>query len=344
MRFAVIGLGSMGRRRVRDLLTLGHEVVGFDNRPDRNRQTQEMFNIATVSDFEQLMPVKPDSVVISTPPDQHLVYYEHSFAAKKPFFSEANILVPRAEWFVQREKQSGVRSYPSATWQFYPLFKILRDQLHEIGLGQVNSVHYHYGGYLPFWHPWENYEDFYAGRSRHTCAAREMVTFDLGWLCWVFGPVKAVSCVQDRCVDWTTDIDDTYFLLLEFESGLKGTLVVEVHQVAPFRVARVACRRHSFFLDIITHELRCYDLATDSWRFIKPPNMRFPGSFDFEQVYFSEIKAFVDAIEGCSDYPKTWSEDRHLSNILYAAEESWRRREWVEVEEADFLYDGLKHC
>ena len=30
MRFLVVGLGSMGRRRIRDLKKLGHETVGYD--------------------------------------------------------------------------------------------------------------------------------------------------------------------------------------------------------------------------------------------------------------------------------------------------------------------------
>jgi predicted dehydrogenase len=340
MRFGVIGLGSMGKRRVRDLLALGHRVVGFDLRLDRNNQAQEMFGITTVPDFEALVSTNPDALVISTPPDQHMMYYERCFAARLPFFSEANILTPRAEWFAKREADSGVRGYPSATWRFYPLFGVLRQQLQEIGLAQVNSVHYHYGGYLPFWHPWEHYEAFYAGRSRHTCAAREMVPFELEWLCWVFGPVKAVCCVQDRRADWTTDIDDTYMLLLEFESGLRGTLIIELHQVAPFRVGRVACREQSFILDMTSHELRRYDLKTDTWRFIKPEAVRSLGSFDFEQVYLAEVKTFVAALEGRCIYPKSWAEDRHLSNVLYAAEESWRRRAWVTITEVEDAYDG----
>jgi predicted dehydrogenase len=340
MRIGVIGFGSMGKRRVRDLLTLGHEIICLDLRPDRRAQAEEMFRVTTAPSFEDLLKAKPETLVISVPPDQHLSYYVNSFTAKLPFFSEANILTPKAEWFAQQEAESGVVGYPSATWQFYPLFKVLREHLEDVGSDKVNTVHYHYGGYLPLWHPWEAYDDFYAGRSRHLCAAREMVPFELEWLRWVFGPVKAVCAIYDRRAEWRTDIDDTYLLLLEFESGLQGTLIVELHQVAPFRIGRVACRQQSFLLDMATHELRRYDLETDSWRFLKPPGIRSLGSFDFEQIYFAEIKSFIDALEGRSIYPKSWAEDRHLSNVLYAAEESWRRRSWVTVTDVENAYDG----
>jgi predicted dehydrogenase len=340
MRFGVIGLGSMGKRRVRDLAILGHEVIGFDIRTDRNKQAREMFGIGTVRGFEELLRKKPDALVISTPPDQHLTYYDRSFAARLPFFSEANILTPTPDWFAAREAKSGVRGYPSGTWKFHPLFSLLRRQLLEIGLDHVNTVHYQYGGYLPLWHPWERYDKFYAGRSRHTGAAREMVPFEMEWLAWLFGPLRAVCAVNSQRAKWSTAIDDSYLMLIEFESGLCGSIMVELHQVAPFRIGRVSCSNHSFTLDLASHELKRYEKATDSWRYFKPPGMRTLGSFDFEQIYMAEIKAFVGSLRGDEAYPKTWSEDRHLSDFLYAAEESWRRREWVAIEEVKGAYDG----
>jgi 3-hydroxyisobutyrate dehydrogenase-like beta-hydroxyacid dehydrogenase len=47
MRVGVLGLGSMGSRRIRDLLSLGHEVRGADRRADRNVRANERFGITT---------------------------------------------------------------------------------------------------------------------------------------------------------------------------------------------------------------------------------------------------------------------------------------------------------
>lgn len=340
MKIGVVGLGSMGKRRVRDLLALGCEVAGFDLRPDRIQETRNMFDLAVASSFEDLLELGPKGLVISVPPDQHLYYYERSYEAKLPFFSEMNVLTPKPEWFARMEAPFGVGSYPSGTWQFYPLFRILRDQLQGIGMNQVSSVHYSYGGYLPFWHPWEHYKDFYAGRSRKTCAAREMVPFELEWLRWIFGRVKAVCCTHGARSEWVTDIDDTYSLMIEFESGLHATVNIELHQVAPFRLARIACKKTSFTLDMAAHELRRYDLESDTWKIMKPPGLRSLGSFNFEQIYLDEMKAFLDALEGRKAYPKSWADDRHLSDVLVAAEASWKRRAWIRVADVAEAYDG----
>jgi hypothetical protein len=47
---------------------------------------------------------------------------------------------------------------------------------------------------------------------------------------------------------------------------------------------------------------------------MKPPGLRSLGSFNFEQVYFDEMRAFI--------------------------EESGKRREWVNVSDVETTYDG----
>lgn len=339
MRFGIIGLGSMGKRRVRDLRAQGHDVFGFDLRSDRMAESERLYGIET-SDSVRALLDRVDAAVVSAPPDQHVALYELCFAAKRPFFSEASIFTPRAEWFAEREQRSGVRGYPSGTWLHYSPLELLRARVQSFGPGAVLSLHHHYGGWLPAWHPWESYEDFYAGR-RPTAAVREMVPFEVEGLVSIAGPVRAVSAMVRRSFAWKTDIDDQSLLLLQFESGLQATLLVELHQASPFRVLRVSCTGHALHLDFARHEVEWYTQETDSWRRLRAPGLRTFGGFNFEDVYASEIAQFAAAVRDDAPAPKSWAEDRHLSNVLFAAEESARRRSLVTIEEAERLYDGL---
>jgi len=94
------------------------------------------------------------------------------------------------------------------------------------------------------------------------------------------------------------------------------------------------------FAYMAAHELRRYDLKADTWKMLKPPGIRSLGSFNFEQVYSDEMRAFVDALRGRKAYPKTWAEDRHLSDVLVAAELSWKERRWINVSDVEKTYDG----
>lgn len=339
MKIGVVGLGSMGKRRVRDLLDLGADVVGFDVRDDRCTQGRDMFGIATRESFAGLLAERPRAIVISTPPDVHARYYELCYEHRLPYFSEANIFTPAAAWFAAREASSGVRGYPSATWKFHPLVEELCRTVQVLGTDRINTVSHQYGGFLPDWHPWERYSDFYAGRKR-TSAAREMVPFELEILMAAFGPVAEVRAIKDQARDWDAELDDTYFILLRFASGLVGNLTIELHQVAPVRTTRVSTADTGLILDMGAQELRTYDKAGDSWRFVKPRALRQNWGFQFEHVYREEIRHFLLALEG-APYPKTWAEDRHLSDVLFAAELSHFSGCAVRIADVETAYDGL---
>jgi predicted dehydrogenase len=336
VRIGVIGLGSMGRRRARDLSALGHSVIGHDLRADREAAAATDFGIAIASGLDALLDDGLDGVVISTPPDEHAALYERALAAGLSFFSEANVLTPRAEWLAAAAATAdpdrpAPRGYASATWRFYPPFVALRA---ELAGREVRSVHHAYAGWLPAWHPWEPYDAFYAGARRGTCAAREMVPFELEWLTWIFGPVAEVSALHGARATWTTDIDDTYLLQLAFASGVVGSLAVELHALAPHRQARISCEGTGYLVDVAAHELRRFDHGSGGWTVLAG------GPLSFEDVYRDEIAAFAAALDG-APYPKAWSEDRHLSDILVAAEESARRGERIVVADVAGAYDGL---
>jgi predicted dehydrogenase len=323
MRLGVVGLGSMGRRRARDLRTLGHEIVGYDDRADRIAACASDFDIEPAKSFDELVAAEPAALVISTPPDQHVTYFDRAAAAGLPFFSEANVLTP------PRSSFESVEGYPSATWRFYPPLRRLK-----ASVGRVLSAHQYYGGYLPLWHPWEDYDSFYAGRARETSAAREMVPFELEWLTWLLGPVEAVTAQHGRLASWRTDIDDTYLLLLEFASGSRGTLIVELHQAARVRQATLSCDDFGYVLDFAENELRRRAADEDDWQVLES------GPVDFEAVYRLEIEAFAAVVDGRGEYPKTWEEERHLSDVLVASETSAARRERVRVADVADSYDG----
>lgn len=342
MKLGVVGLGSMGKRRVRDLLELGAQVVGFDIRPDRNLEAAALFGIVAHDSFDDVMAHDVDAIVISTPPDCHVEYYERCYDARRPFFSEANIFVPSADWFLDRERAAGVRGYPSATWRFHPLVHELHQRIQSLGRRHINSVAHQYGGFLPDWHPWEPYTSFYAGRRR-TSAAREMVPFELEILTHAFGPIERVSAVATQARAWEADFTDSYMLLLQFESGVAGTLTIELHQVAPVRLTRVSCTSSALVLDMSAQQLAIFDQQADRWQYIKPRAIRQNWGFQFEHVYREEMRQFLAALAG-SEYPKTWSDDRHLSDVLYAAELSASTGKAVQVRDISKAYDGIGWC
>ena len=66
MRFLVIGLGSMGKRRVRNLQALGHRnVAGFDPHVDRRNEAADKYGSVVYPDFATAAEAfRPDVLII----------------------------------------------------------------------------------------------------------------------------------------------------------------------------------------------------------------------------------------------------------------------------------------
>lgn len=86
MRVAVIGLGSIGRRHVSNLLALGCDVFGYDRDDVVRSRAHVLFPGADISEWARLDQV--DAVVVASPWDTHLHWAEQVFAQGVPLFIE----------------------------------------------------------------------------------------------------------------------------------------------------------------------------------------------------------------------------------------------------------------
>ena len=93
MKAIVIGLGSMGKRRVRNLIANGvTDITGLDPREDRRKETEDKYSIKTIEAISEASDLEGyDVALISTPPDLHMYYaymtYEFKIQISKNLYS-----------------------------------------------------------------------------------------------------------------------------------------------------------------------------------------------------------------------------------------------------------------
>jgi predicted dehydrogenase len=230
MKFLVIGLGSMGKRRVRNLIALGYKdsIAGFDLREDRRDEARK-YGIIIYDDFERAMSeFKPDAFLISTPPNFHMYYAYIAEENNIHCFIEASVV--DAEKILElsnRIKDKKILMAPSCTMRYYPMPIKIKELINSGVIGKVLNYNYQTGQYLPDWHPWEKIEDFYVSNP-DTGGCREIVPFELTWLNDIFGDSKPLACVRKKLTDINAYIDDIYHCILEYPNNVIGNLTVEV--------------------------------------------------------------------------------------------------------------------
>ena len=323
MKFLVIGLGSMGKRRIRCLKRLGYnDITGFDLREDRCQEVVQKYEIKSESDWESAKKVPADAWVISTPPNLHMNYAFQAIEQKKHFFTEAGVSVDRMNNLINELGNSNIVGVPSCTMRYYEGPKKIKELVQNGSIGRPLFFVYHWGQYLPTWHVYERYQDFYVSK-RETGACREIVPFQLEWLVDIFGTPKTISCLKDKISGLDADIDDIYQLQLKFENGMMGNLIVEVFSQPAVNLIRVAGTEGTIEFDQHENKFRLYKTEDTKWTEVElDAGLAEKGYIYAEEPYVEEMKDFISGILGEKQYPYTFADDQKILNLLQKAEQS----------------------
>lgn len=322
MKALVIGLGSMGKRRVRCLRHHGvAEIVGHDTRADRRAAVAAEYAIAVRDALSAADFAACDVVVVSTPPDQHHAAIASAIAAGKPCFVEASVIREPLPALAAQARARGVLVAPSCTLRFHPAIREITQIVRSGRYGKPCNFSYHCGQYLPDWHPWEKVTDYYVSNPA-TGGAREIVPFELTWMVDAFGwPVQAQG-LKMRTADVGAPIDDTYAAILRFD-GFAGTLVVDVVARQAVRKLTLNLERASVAWDWDSGVVRVWE--ADTARAVELQQPRSSAHAGYHQnigegMYIDEVGSFLAAATGRGTYPHTLEDDIRVLSLLEAIE------------------------
>jgi predicted dehydrogenase len=325
MRILVVGLGSMGRRRLRNLAHIGgHDVAGFEILAERREEVAREAGIHAFATLEDALQWYPEAMVISTPPDRHAGPALAAAERGIPFFTEASVVLDGVDELIAVVRDRDVVACPSCTMRFHPAARTLRERIEAGAIGRPLAFTHHVGQYLPDWHPWEDYKTFYVAK-RETGAAREIVPFELNWLTGLFGHVTHISGLVSKLSSLDADIDDIYSTTLRHASGVEGTLVVEVISRPAIRHARIIGEEGTLIWDWNAREVREWSAAAGEWvSHPDPPPVQGPGGeWVAENMYIAEMEGFLRAVyEGQETWPLSLEDDRALLQALVDVEAS----------------------
>lgn len=323
-KFLVVGLGSMGKRRIRNLKQLkAGDIVGVDPREDRRKDAKERYGIEVVTNFKEGMKRDPDVVIICTPPDKHYPYAIEALRRGKHFFMEANVILTGLQEVIdESKKHPKLLAAPSATLRFKTAIRKIKEIVDSGEIGKVFCLHYHLGQHLPDWHPWEDYKKFYVSK-RETGGCREMVAFELEWLTWIFGKVDKVTCMKDKLSDLDADIDDVYSIMLKFENGAQATLLIDVLSRWFFRTLRVIGSEGNIEWNWSDNCVRVYTAKNKTWKTYKEEKKVVEKGYVIEEnMYLNEMRHLINAVKGKERYIYSLEDDKRVLELLEAIERS----------------------
>lgn len=324
MKILQVGLGSMGKRRIRNLLTLGasrENIIGVDIHPTRRSEAEAFFSIKTYEDFRQASKKEnPDVYIISTPPDMHAPFFLHAAKKGKHFFVEIGTTDRGYDRLLTVLQNTRIVAAPSCTYRFYSPIQKIHQLIRKGDIGKIYSFTHHMGQYLPDWHPFEDYRLFYAAKKRG--ALYEMLVFELQWLSWILGGEFLKGFLKNyKCSPLEIEGPDLTMVLLEGASRERGMVILDLISKPAIRSLRLIGERGTIEWDWRGKRVRLFSDSKNRWKTFRFLDEKKVGTYlADERMYEEELKSFLLAIKGKQAFPNTFEEDRrhiHFIQRLY---------------------------
>ena len=322
VKVIVIGLGSMGKRRLRILSEKPNlEIFGVDSNKERCAAVNKEFGIQCYNSLDEAFgSQKIDCAFVSTSPLSHATIINQCLKQGAHVFTELNLVKDGYEENMKLAEEKGLVLFLSSTSLYKKEIKAIKERINK-SESKLDYI-YHIGQYLPDWHPWESYKDYFIGDKR-TNGCREILAIDLPFIVSCFGKIKNWNVLKSRNTSLNIDYNDNFMMLFEHEGGAKGTVTIDV-------VCRKAVRKMEVFgedlyvsWDGTPDSLKEYDIENKEEKVIPLENasehVEGYASFITENPYRDEVNEFFEQINNRSFKP-AWSFEKDLE-ILHLIDE-----------------------
>ena len=318
MNIIVIGLGSMGKRRIRLIKKIDPtiSIFGIDSREDRRDEVAKLYSIKTYSSIVNI-DGEVDVAFICTSPLSHANLINECLSKRINVFTEINLVSDMYDDNIKLAQDNNLILFLSST----QLYKREMQKIKEIcsPVKQYNYI-YHVGQYLPDWHPWETYNDYFISNKR-TNGCREIMAIELPWIVNLFGKVVSKNVIKSKITKLNIDYNDNYIIQLEHENGNKGVLIVDV--VSPKAVRKLEIYSEDKYISWngTPDSLIEYDKSNkrDVSYCLYDDVDKVEGYSELivENAYEEEIRAFLNAIRGDKkDILHTFEKDKEILKLI----------------------------
>ena len=323
MKLLIIGLGSMGKRRARLARGMRDDVVicGVDSAESRREEAASLGIAAYPSIAEAVAAEQPDAALVCTAPVSHAAIITELLNAGLPVFTELNLIDDGYERNIALAKEKGLPLFLSSTMLYRGETQYIKAEAQKFmrETGKAVNYIYHIGQYLPDWHPWENYKNFFMGQKR-TGGVCEIFGIDLPWLWDAFGPVTSMHVEKDKISTLEVDYPDSYFVTLRHESGVKGMLAADV--VSPKAVRNFECFGEGIHLFWEGNPKSLYNFNHDTGEKVQintyttvAQDSRYSDNI-VENAYVDELANFFGVLEGREEARWSFEKDQQVIALI----------------------------
>ena len=314
----IVGYGSMGRRRIRILKSLipDIKIICVEKNPERLKAASDE-GLTGCESLDEALALQPDYAFVCTSPGHHadiiMSIIEHGISV----FTELNLVPDKYEELISTAEKHNAKIFMSSTMLYDKKIQAIMDIVKNAN--EPLSYIYHIGQYLPDWHPWESYKNFFIGKEE-TNGVREIYAIQLPWIVKTFGPVKKLQSASQKQTSLDIDFDDSYIATMQHENGDHGVFVADVVSRNAVQYLEIMGENTYVTWNGKPDGLLYFDKEkgemAELHTYEKEEHIEGYADNVFENEYVDEVKAFLDYVEEDKQPLYTLKDDKYVLSLI----------------------------
>lgn len=323
MKVTVLGAGSIGQRHVKGLVRTANitgvkKIAVYDNNVERMKLCEKFGTI--VESFENLPSsiLESDAIFVCVPTSLHTDIMKKLLSSGKyHIFMEKPLCAQARGWenLIEEHEKNKKEFVVGYMMRKHPVLKYVKKLLEDNLIGNILFARAESGFYLPYWHPHEDYRDFYMSYKSKGGGALLDTSHEIDYLIWLFGNINEVQASIETISDLEINSDDLSILNCKFLSGIRAEIHLDLLQFDEERYCKIIGSNGVIRADFTKGEVNLWIKDAKVW---KKENFK----VNVDQIYDEEYIDFFDKIRGKEINLPTAKQALHVLHIVEAARKS----------------------
>jgi predicted dehydrogenase len=282
MKILIIGLGSIAQKHLKAIKQLELNCEVYALRSSINSDKIE--GVKDVYDLNQLLELKIDFAIISTPTHLHFENIVNLSNANIPLFIEKPAIhsLNNANELVEKIEKQNLITYVACNLRFHPCLLYLRDIIPQL---KINEVNVYCGSYLPDWRPNKDFRLSYSSSHEMGGGAHLDLFHELDYSIWLLGMPKTSNSVLRNRSSLEIEAIDYANYILEYES-FAVNVVLNLFRRKAKRTIELVLENETLTVDLINNSIT-NDFGETIFSVIE---------YDNSQTYLDQLKYFIDCL------------------------------------------------
>jgi len=320
MKFLIAGFGSIGRRHLRNLRTLGEQDILLYRTNQSTLPDDEIAGLVVETDLHAALEHRPDVVIVANPTALHLTVAIPAAEAGCHLFLEKPVShsLDGIGALQNALKNTGKSALVGFQFRFHPGLRQIAAWINQGTIGRTLSARAHWGEYLPAWHPWEDYRASYAARADLGGGVALTLCHPFDYLRWLLGEVVDVDGYCARVSDLDLQVEDLVEADLRFASGARASVHLDYFQRPGAHTLQINGTQGTIRWDNADGAAHLYRAVDEQWEHFTPP-----PEFERNILFLEQTRHLIDIVQGKAQPACTLLDGQRALQIALAIKEKF---------------------